>query len=140
MVSALIDTDTKRWRRDRLENIFLPFEVETILNIPISYHLPEYSIIWLGNKKGSFSVKSAYYMAKRILEKEDHGESSLGDLCALLWKRMWHLNIPGKIRIFAWRLCMNAIPTLTNLSKKESKWMSRAPFVKKILKQLSMAL
>ena len=131
MVSALIDTDTKRWRRDRLENIFLPFEVETILNIPISYHLPEDSIIWLGNKKGSFSVKSAYYMAKRILEKEDHGESSLGDLCASLWKRMWHLNIPGKIRIFAWRLCMNAIPTLTNLFKKGIQMDVTRPICKK---------
>ena len=110
MVSALIDTDTKRWRRDRLENIFLPFEVETILNIPISYHLPEDSIIWVGNKKWSFSVKSVYYVARRILEKEGHGTSSLGDVCAPLWKRMSHLNIPEKIRIFAWRLCMNAIP------------------------------
>ena len=101
MVSALIDTDTKRWKRDRLENIFLPFEVETILNIPISFHLPDDSIIWVGNKKGSFSIKNAYYVARRILEKEDHGESSLGDVCAPLWKRIWHLNIPEKIRIFA---------------------------------------
>ena len=38
LVSALIDHDTKRWRRDRLERIFLPFEDETILNIPICYH------------------------------------------------------------------------------------------------------
>ena len=30
MVSALIDHDTKTWRRDRLERIFLPFEAETI--------------------------------------------------------------------------------------------------------------
>ncbi|XP_030930729.1 uncharacterized protein LOC115956517 [Quercus lobata] len=125
------DTDTKRWRRDRLENILLPFEVETILNIPISYHLPEDSIIWLGNKKGSFLVKSAYYVAKRILEKEDHGESSLGDVCASLWKRMWHLNIPGKIRIFAWRLCMNAIPTLTNLFKKGIQMDVTCPICKK---------
>ena len=52
MVSALIDVDTRRWRKNRLDSIFLPFEVETILNIPISHHLPEDSIIWMGNKKG----------------------------------------------------------------------------------------
>ena len=131
MVSALIDTDTKRWRKDRLENIFLPFEVETILSIPISFHLPEDSIIWVGNKKRSFSVKSAYYVARRILEKEDHGESSLGDVCAPLWKRMWLLNILEKIRIFAWRLCMNAIPTLTNLFKKGIQMDVTCPSCKK---------
>ena len=51
MVLALIDVDTRRWRKDRLDNIFLPFKVEAILNIPISHHLLEDSIIWVGNKK-----------------------------------------------------------------------------------------
>lgn len=74
----------ERWMRDRLENIFLPFEVKIILNIPISYHLLEDSIIWMGNKKGLFSVKSLYYVARRILEKEDYGESSLGDVCSAM--------------------------------------------------------
>ena len=41
MVTAFIDANTKGWRRDRLENIFLSFEVETILNIFISYQPPE---------------------------------------------------------------------------------------------------
>jgi len=54
MVSSLIDEDTKGWRRDRLDEIFLPFEVETIHNIPISHHLPKDSIIWVGNKKRNF--------------------------------------------------------------------------------------
>ena len=67
MVLALIDIDTRRWRKDRLDNIFLPFEVETILNIPISYHIPKDSIIWVGNKKGIFFVKSAYYVARQVL-------------------------------------------------------------------------
>ena len=68
MVSALIDQDTKRWRGDRLERIFLPFEVETILNIPISYHVQDDQLIWVGNKSGVFTVKSAYYIARKILE------------------------------------------------------------------------
>ena len=63
MVSALIDQDTMSWRRDRLERIFLPFEVETILNVPISYHAQEDQLIWVGNKSGVFTVKSAYYVA-----------------------------------------------------------------------------
>ena len=101
MVSTLIDHDTKRWRRDRLERIFLPFEVETILNIPINYHAQEDQFIWVGNKNGTFTVKSAYYVARKILEGNSRGESSIGDMRAPLWKKMWHLNIPAKVRIFA---------------------------------------
>jgi len=118
MVSALIDHDTKGWRRDKLERIFLPFEVETILNIPISYHAQEDQLIWVGNKNGTFTVKSAYYVARKIIEGNSRGESSVGDVRAPLWKMMWHLNIPAKVRIFAWRLCMNAIPTMLNLNKR----------------------
>ena len=138
--TAPSSSDTKRWRRDRLENIFLPFEVETILNIPISFHLPDDSIIWVGNKKGYFSIKSAYYVARRILEKEDHGESSLGDVCAPLWKRIWHLNILEKIRIFAWKLCMNAIPTLTNLFKKGIQTEVTCPINKKEAESVEHAI
>ena len=64
--------------------MFLPFEVETILNIPISYHVQDDQLIWVGNKSEIFTVKSAYYVARKILEGCDKGESSIGDAQALL--------------------------------------------------------
>ena len=118
MVSSLIDEDIKMWRRDMLVEIFLLFEVNTILNISLSHHLPEDSIIWVGNKKRIFSVKSAYYVAKKMLDSDIHDETSRGDVRAPLWKRIWQLNIPEKICIFAWHLCMNAIPTMVNLNRR----------------------
>ena len=117
MVSSLIDEDIKMWRRDRLVEI-LPFEVNTILNIPLSHHLSEDSIILVGNKKIIFFVKSAYYVAKKMLDSDIQGETSRGDVRAPLWKRIWQLNIPEKIRIFAWRLCMNTISTMVNLNRR----------------------
>ena len=46
-------------------------------------------------------MKSAYYVARKVLEVSEQRESSLGDVRAPLWKKMWHLNIPAKVRIFA---------------------------------------
>lgn len=46
------------------------------------------------------------------------GESSLGDVRAPLWKKGWHLNLPAKIRIFAWRAYMNALPIMQNLRSR----------------------
>ena len=68
MVSALIHYDTRRWRADLVNSIFLPFEAKTILNIPISYNLLEDKIIWAGNMKGVFTVKSAYYVALNMVD------------------------------------------------------------------------
>ena len=101
MVSALIDQDTKRWQKDILDKIFLGFEVENILSIPIPHYPQEDQLIWVGNKKGIFTVKSAYFLAREIIEKHERGESLVGDICAPLWKKMWHLNILARVRIFA---------------------------------------
>ena len=118
MVSNLIDKDTRRWKADLVRTLFLPFEATTILNIPLSYSLPEDKIIWVGNKKGEFTVKSAYYIALNLSKGEVDEECSSGDCRAPLWKRIWHLKIPSKIRIFGWRACLNGLPTAENLKKR----------------------
>ena len=45
MVSSLIDKDIKWWKLDLVKSLFLPFEANTILKIPISYSLPEDSLV-----------------------------------------------------------------------------------------------
>ena len=54
--------------------LLLPFEAETILNIPLSYDLPEEKLIWVGNIKGEFIVKSAYYLVwwNHIVREKAH--------------------------------------------------------------------
>lgn len=58
MVSSLIDS-TKRWKINVVRALFLPFEADTILKIPLSHNMPEDKLIWIGNKRGVFIVKSA---------------------------------------------------------------------------------
>ncbi|XP_075662987.1 uncharacterized protein LOC142632479 [Castanea sativa] len=118
MVSTLIDCDTRRWKADLVKSLFFPFEARTILNIQISYNLPEDKIIWVGNNKGVFTVKSAYYMALNMVDSSEEGESSYGDPRDLLWRKVWHLHIPSKVRIFAWRACVDALPTMVNLQNR----------------------
>ena len=79
MVSSLIDKDTRRWKADIVCSLFLPFEAQTILNIPLSFNLPEDTIGWIGNKRGVFSVKSAYYVALALVDPSVEAESSNGD-------------------------------------------------------------
>ncbi|XP_023878442.1 uncharacterized protein LOC111990905 [Quercus suber] len=99
MVSSLVDLDTKWWKTDVLRSTFLPFEVEIILKIPLSHNLPEDKLIWVGNKKGEFAVKSAYHIAHNLIESNEEGESSFGDPCRMLWRNLWHLNLPAKLAI-----------------------------------------
>nr|POF20470.1 hypothetical protein CFP56_63887 [Quercus suber] len=51
MDSSLINVETKWWKTDLVRSIFLPFEAESILKIPISYSLPKDQLIWMGNNR-----------------------------------------------------------------------------------------
>ena len=100
---------------DLVKSLFLPLEARTILNIPISYNLPKDKIIWVGNNRGVFTVKSAYYIALNLVESSEEGVCSYNDTRELLWRKLWHLHIPSNIKIFDWRACIGALPTMVNL-------------------------
>ena len=63
-------------------------------------------------------MKSAYHIAHNMIESTVEGECSAGDPNRLLWRKLWHLNLPAKIKIFAWRACVNGLPTYDNISKR----------------------
>jgi hypothetical protein len=58
----LIGRDRHGWDKEKLENLFLPEEVNAILKIPIS---PQREVVWRDTPKGLFTVKSAYHGAMR---------------------------------------------------------------------------
>ena len=35
-----------------------------------------------------------------------------------MWKTLWKLKVPNKIKVFGWRACCNILPTRVNLLKK----------------------
>ena len=100
MVSSFIDEDTKWWKVDVVRSLFLPFEANTILSIPLSYNLPKGSLIWTSNKHGTFTVKSAYHIALIMVIPPDEGECSSNSSKSLIWKRIWHQKVPPKAQSF----------------------------------------
>ena len=118
MVSSLIDPVTRWWKPGVVHALFLPFEANRILEIPLCYNMPEDKLIWLGNKRGDFTVKNAYYVVVKILDTRVVRECSFGDPNARMWRKIWFLKLPGKIKIFSWHACVNGLPVLTNVVAK----------------------
>ena len=140
MVSSLIDEVSRCWKVDRVQRFFLPVEAETILNIPLGYNLPEDSIMWMGNKRGVFTVKSVYYVALPLVQKFEVGECSYSDCRTRLWKTMWQLKLPAKIRIFSWKACMDGLPTRLNLARRGLNIETMCPQCETALENTSHAL
>ena len=114
-VSTLLDTDRRSWDVAKVKTIFLPHEVEMVLSIPISGRLPKDSIIWAWTTNGRFTVKSAYKVAQKVLKEDFNrgvgGSSSDNSGMKAIWKIVWRLNCPSKIKHLLWRACKNILPT-----------------------------
>lgn len=57
-----------------------------------------------------------------------------------LWRKIWQLQIPPKVRIFAWCACLNALPTTLNLRRLGMYTSGFCPLCDKALESLSHAL
>ncbi|XP_028074522.1 uncharacterized protein LOC114276883 [Camellia sinensis] len=71
---------------------------------------------------GRFSVRSTYHLQMIRSRIGTYPESSnIGEAKRRFWKGVWHLKISNKIKAFAWKACLNIIPTRDRL------WQRRVP-------------
>ncbi|XP_024177957.1 uncharacterized protein LOC112183874 [Rosa chinensis] len=69
-------------------------------------------------KRGFFTVKSAYWVAREQVLGNVLTTTSNGDPFRELWRRLWKANVPGKVHICVWRACSNLLPTRDRLLTK----------------------
>ncbi|KAK6117615.1 hypothetical protein DH2020_048630 [Rehmannia glutinosa] len=129
-VSELIDPNTQSWNTQLLSNIFPDDIAQQISRLPLS-RTPQHDIwTWYPSKNGKFSVKSAYHT---ILDHPSDftfihpcGHSSTGP--SSIWKKLWSLNIHGRILHFSWRLLSNSLPCPVNLARRHLQHTDHCPF------------
>jgi hypothetical protein len=115
-VAAFIDSTTATWNRQRLDEWFLPMDVEAIQAIPISTTRFDDFWAWHHERTGVFSVRSAYRMvvnSKRRREEWLDGTTTSSDHKQeeKNWSALWKVQVPSKLRVFLWRLAKQSIPT-----------------------------
>jgi len=115
-VADLIDLEAGCWREDLVRQIFFPLDAEVILNIPLCTTWPDDNLIWHYSADGEYSVRSAYHLLR---DKMRLGTpSSSGGLGKDLWRKIWKLNVPPRVKVFGWRLGIGAIPTKGNIARR----------------------
>lgn len=60
--------------------VFHGFDAETIYRIPLSRRCVLDVLVWLHNKNGRYSVKSGYYVARRLLREASQVEWGKGQV------------------------------------------------------------
>lgn len=108
-VSELIDDELKMWNQDLVRSIFDSFEAEQLVNIPLSNRLPEDQFIWHFTKDGRYTVKTVMVQGQMVGTLKRYvsliNGSSESIFRDLMWKKLWSLHLPPKVKSFAWRAC-----------------------------------
>jgi ribonuclease HI len=114
-VSHLIDQQSKSWDEAQIRRFFHPCDVDGILKIKLSVNVCTDWISWNFGKSGLFTVRSAYRLAMRDKYELGFIGSSAGGLGERsIWKKIWKAPLPSKVRVFAWKLIRNGLPTCMN--------------------------
>ncbi|XP_060959129.1 uncharacterized protein LOC133030409 [Cannabis sativa] len=111
IVADYISAD-HQWDIDKLTSDFSALDVENILKIPLSHNAGTDSWVWHYTDAESYTVNSGYHLACSMASQED---SSCSSASSTWWKQFWNLNLPSKVKIFAWRVMHNALPSASNL-------------------------
>ncbi|KAL0458057.1 UNVERIFIED_CONTAM: hypothetical protein Slati_0432900 [Sesamum latifolium] len=116
-VSELLD-ENGEWKVDLLHTVFLPEYAEAILGITRSLGGQD-SIRWHYERNGRYSVKSAYHLlSKGLWGRAQGGASGSTSYRSDSWSFIWTAKVPPKVRMFAWRVCRNSLPTVMNLARR----------------------
>ena len=104
-VSDLINQEQRVWCSDIIRANFHKEDADAILRIPLSHRQTSDVLMWLHKKKGVYSVKSGYHVARQLQKMELWAETSAGPIGAQVWSKLWKLNVPKKIKLYGWRAC-----------------------------------
>ncbi|XP_026459959.1 uncharacterized protein LOC113360698 [Papaver somniferum] len=99
-VSDLMD-DEGKWNSQLIHRVFDKDSRKKISMLDIVYDgTKKDTLIWIGTKDGSVSVKSAY----NFLCDRNHVNTPVE------WKRIWKLNIMPRVKIFLWKTLSECLP------------------------------
>ncbi|XP_019181633.1 PREDICTED: uncharacterized protein LOC109176682 [Ipomoea nil] len=100
-VSSLMINQKQGWDVDIIKDIFNQRDADLILNTPLSRSNRDDKLIWMGEDRGNFTVKSCY---KLLPGMELHDEKKE-------WSIILKVKAPPKVRSFMWQVCASCLPT-----------------------------
>ncbi|XP_024156084.1 uncharacterized protein LOC112164076 [Rosa chinensis] len=113
-VADVIDYEDKEWLTDVLGELFTRGEVDTIASIPLSIRGAADRWVWHFDAKGIYNVRSGYHVFLHSLKMEQTASSPASEQGGPLrkyWTKIWHANVPPKIKVLVWRLVHGIVPT-----------------------------
>ncbi|MBA0609054.1 hypothetical protein Godav_021184, partial [Gossypium davidsonii] len=118
-VNNLWDQDQKRWKRDRVIELYGKEIGDCICNLPIPPNGFKDRRTWLQNLHGVYTMKLAYSWLS--LKRIGFGPHKL------FWRIIWKLKMLPKIKVFNWRIDHDILPTYINIARIRQNFSTTCP-------------
>ncbi|KAK9670180.1 hypothetical protein RND81_13G183600 [Saponaria officinalis] len=116
LVCELMCDNPPRWNSELLAQICHQDNAERIMQVHISHRAPVDRLFWWPDRKGLFSIKTAYMLGR--MRPSLAWRSMLGSGSDGYWKEIWKLQVPPKLKHFLWRTCSDSLAVRANLHKR----------------------
>ncbi|XP_026416837.1 uncharacterized protein LOC113312290 [Papaver somniferum] len=123
-VSELIQTNSNDWDIQLLNLLFSPENVARITRMQLSLS-EEDTLRWSPSKDGNFSVKSTY---NKLMEVRVQNQVAICTVPKPIWKALWKMKLPHRVKLFIWKCLKNAIPTRNTNTADNEYWRSLLMF------------
>ena len=114
MVCDLFLPNSKVWNEDLINTMFYPWEASVINSTTLSEGEENDTLVWPLASDGLYSVRTAYRMQENGVSQENPSSSST-ETAATVWKGVWNIQAPSKIKHFVWQALRDSLPTKPNL-------------------------
>ncbi|XP_073360453.1 uncharacterized protein [Aegilops tauschii subsp. strangulata] len=123
-VHCLIDEDNGCWNEETVRAFFSDEVANDILQIPINLEGGSDFARWPLTRFGEYTVRSVYNMARtsRFLcdrSASGRGLSSNWSMEERMWKKLWKVQAPNKMKIMLWRLAHDCMPSGEQLQRRQ---------------------
>ena len=101
LINKLLRPGCLQWNEELISTLFNTRDREFILKSPLSCRNIEDALYWNLNRNGIYTVKSGYRALQNELMDDSFG----------IWKRLWQIHVPPKVKIFLWRVRSSVLLT-----------------------------
>ncbi|KAK7859072.1 putative ribonuclease h protein [Quercus suber] len=105
------------WNSNIIETMFYPWEASMITGTIVSKGEDLDTLVWPLTSDGEYLVQTAYWLLKNGVAQANPSSST--DTDATVWKGVWKIHAPSKIRHFMWRVLKDSLPTKLNLRTRQ---------------------
>nr|XP_029146216.1 uncharacterized protein LOC114924798 [Arachis hypogaea] len=107
------------WNKRKIESMFSQDICKEILSTPVSVMNKEDHLYWPWREDGNYSIRTGYYASRRIGQNWKHENPSTSEDKREIWKEVWRMEVPQKIKMFLWKACHDILPVGSNLYKRK---------------------